>query len=163
MNDNLFNINFRLLSIWYLPTFLRAAVLKTFVWILIYPLETLYIQILKNRKQNLIKMNHNYQKFSLQKRLNDAFDPVERRIIIIKAVIYESVYLYTEAEDDQFHSKTKWLHGDQQPIYLYTDAELYSEFDFIVKIPNSGINEMQLRAEIEYYMLQSKNYKIEFI
>lgn len=163
MNDNLFNINFRLLSVWYLPTFLRSAILKSFVWMLIYPLETLYIQVLKNRKQNLIKMNHNYQKFSIQKRLNDAFDPVERRIEILKAVLYESIHLYTEAEDDIYHSKTKWLYDDSKPIYLRTESELYSEFDFIVIIPNTNINQYQMRAEIDFYILPSKQYKIEII
>ncbi|WP_146028580.1 hypothetical protein [Chryseobacterium scophthalmum] len=99
----------------------------------------------------------------MQKRLNDFFDPVERRIEIVKAVLFDGTYLYTEAEDDQFKTKTKWLFGDENPIYLYTEAELYSDYDFVVKIPNSGINQLQLKAEIEYYMLQSKNYKIEFI
>ncbi|WP_326320914.1 hypothetical protein [Chryseobacterium salviniae] len=99
----------------------------------------------------------------MQKRLNDVFDPVERRIKIVKAVLFDATYLYTEAEDDQWRTKTKWLFGDENPIYIYTEAELYSEFDFIVKIPDSDINQIQLRAEIEYYMLQSKNYKIEII
>ncbi|WP_156173335.1 hypothetical protein [Chryseobacterium gallinarum] len=99
----------------------------------------------------------------MQKRLNDLFDNKERRIRIVKAVQYEGLYLYTEAEDDAFKSKTKWLFGDENPIYLRTESELYSEFDFIVRIPNTGINELQLRAEIEYYMLQSKNYTIEIV
>lgn len=163
MNDNLFNINFRLLSVWYLPTFLRAIILKSFVWILIFPLEKLYIQVLKNRKVNLIKMNHNYQKFSVQKRLNDAFDTLERRIKIVKAVKYEGVFIYTKAEDDVVHSKTKWLFGDENPIFLRTKSELYSEFDFIVEIPNTGINEVQMRAEIDFYILQSKTYQIVII
>jgi hypothetical protein len=161
--DIIFNINFKKLAIEWLPTFLRKPILIAFVLVLILPLEALYIELLKARKQNLIRLNTTYQKFSMQKRLNDFFDPLERRIEIVKAVLFDGTFLYTEAEDDQWHTKTKWLHGDQQPIYLYTDAELYSEFDFIVKIPNSEINEMQLRAEVEYYMLQSKNYKIEFI
>jgi hypothetical protein len=163
MNDKVFNINFKKLAIEKLPTRMRNVFWIPLILVLIIPIEKLYNELLRARKQNIIRINITCQKFSMQKRLNDFFDPVDRRIEIIKAVLFESTYLFTEAEDDQWHTKTKWLHGDQQPIYLYTDAELYSEFDFIVKIPNSGINEMQLRAEIEYYMLQSKNYKIEFI
>lgn len=163
MNDNLFNINFKRLVVWWLPTFNRTKVIVNFCYALIFPLEVMYIQFLKARKQNLIKMNHNYQKFSVQKRLNDAFDPVERRIEIVKAVIYEGVYLYTEAEDDQYHSKTKWLYDDSNPIYLRTEAELYSEFDFIVKIPDTQINQYQLRAEIDFYILPSKQYKIVIV
>lgn len=98
----------------------------------------------------------------MQKRLNDYFDPVERRIEIVKAVLFDGTSLYTEAEDDQWRTKTQWLYIDSLPIYLYTEAELNSEFDFIVKVPIS-LNELQLRAEIEYYMLQSKNYRIQYL
>lgn len=172
MNDELFNINFRRLAVWYLPTFLRTPIMKAFVLMLIYPLELMYIEMMKGRKRNLIKMNHNYQKFSLQKRLNDTFDAVQRRIRIIKAVQYEGIYLYTEAEIDptspghyidSISNKMKWLKGDEKPIYLRTNAELYSDYDFIVEIPNTGINQIQLKAEIEFFILQSKNYQIVII
>jgi hypothetical protein len=163
MLDQLFNINYKRLAVWWLPTSLRINVIINFCYVLIFSLETMYIEVLKGRKQNLIKMNHNYQKFSVQKRLNDAFDPIDRRIEIVNAVMYEGVFLYTEAEDDQYHSKTKWLFDDNKPIYLRTEAELYSEFDFIVKIPDTNINQYRLRAEIDFYILPSKRYKIEII
>lgn len=163
MKEEVFNINFRKLAIEWLPTFNRMPVFTAIVLVMIAPVELLYNEFLKARKQNLIRLKTTCQKFSMQKRLNDFFDPVERRIEIVKAVLFDGTYLYTEAEDDQFKTKTKWLFGDENPIYLYTEAELYSDYDFVVKIPNSGINQLQLKAEIEYYMLQSKNYKIEFI
>lgn len=161
--DRVFTINFKKLAIEWLPTFLRKPIISAFVLVLILPLEALYSEFLKARKQNLIRMNTTYQKFSMQKRLNDFFDPVERRIEIVKAVLFDGVYLYTEAEDDQWRTKTQWLYVDSLPMYLYTEAELNSDYDFIVKIPNTGINQLQLRAEIEYYMLQSKNYRIDLI
>jgi len=163
MKDAVFNINFRKLAIERLPTKMRNSFWIAFVLVLIKPLEALYNEFLRARKQNLIRLNTTSQKFSMQKRLNDVFDPLERRIEIVKAVLFDEKYLYTEAEDDQYKTKTKWLFGDENPIYLYTEAELYSDFDFIVKIPNSGINELQLKAEIEYYMLQSKQYKIQIV
>ncbi|WP_312091087.1 hypothetical protein [Chryseobacterium sp.] len=162
MNDNVFNINFKKLAIEWLPTFLRMPIIRDFVLVLVTSIEVLYNEFLKNRKQNLIKINTTCQKFSMQKRLNDYFDPVERRIEIVKAVLFDGTFLYTEGEDDQWRTKTQWLYIDSFPIYLYTEAELNSEFDFIVKVP-AGLNELQLRAEIEYYMLQSKNYRIEYL
>jgi hypothetical protein len=161
--DKLFNINFKQLALWWIPTFRRKLITLNYLWCLLFPLEAMYIEFLRKRKQNLIKMNYNYQKYSVQKRLNDAFDPVERRIKIVKAVQYEGVYLYTEAEDDAQHSKTQWLYDDSKPIYLRTESELYSEFDFIVEIPNTGINQIQLKAEIDFYILQSKQYQIVII
>lgn len=163
MNDQLFNINLKKLALWWLHPKLRNKVIKGFMWVLLFPLELMYIEMLKVRKINLIKMNHNYQKFSVQKRLNDAFDPIERRIKIVKSVQYEGVYLYTEAEDDAYFNKTKWLYDDSNPIYLRTESELSSEYDFIVQIPNTGINQIQLKAEIDFYILQSKQYQIIII
>ncbi|MCU7615674.1 hypothetical protein NZ698_00570 [Chryseobacterium sp. PBS4-4] len=161
--EKVYNINFKKLAIEWRETFLRTSFWIACISVLIVPLESLYIDFLRSRKQNLIRINTTCQKFSMQKRLNDYFDPLERRIEIIKAVLFDGVYLYTEAEDDQWKTKTQWLYVDNLPIYLYTEAELNSDYDFIVKIPNTGINELQLRAEIEYYMLQSKNYRIELI
>jgi len=161
--DKVFQINFKKLAVEWLPTFLRKSLFNAFVLVLISPLEALYIEFLRARKQNLIRITTTCQKFSMQKRLNDYFDPLERRIQIVKAVLFDGVYLYTEAEDDQWKTKTQWLYIDSFPVYLYTEAELNSDYDFIVKIPATGINQLQLRAEIEYYMLQSKNYKIEIV
>lgn len=161
--DKVYKINFRKLATEWLPLYMRGDFLTAFVFVLLAPLQLIYMEFLKVRKQYLVRINTTCQKFSMQKRLNDLFDPVERRIKIVKAVLFDATYLYTEAEDDQWRTKTKWLFGDENPIYIYTEAELYSEFDFIVKIPDSDINQIQLRAEIEYYMLQSKNYKIEII
>lgn len=160
--DRIFNINFKKLAIEWMPTFLRNPFWIAFVLVLIVPLESLYNEFLRVRKQNLIRINTTCQKYSMQKRLNDLFDPLERRIEIVKAVLFDGTYLYTEAEDDQWRTKTQWLYINSLPIYLYTEAELNSEFDFIVKVP-AGLNELQLRAEIEYYMLQSKNYRIEIL
>lgn len=160
--DKIFSINFKKLAIEWLPTFLRTPFWVAFILILIIPIEIMYNEVLKARKQNLLKINTTCQKFSMQKRLNDYFDPVERRIEIVKAVLFEGNYLYTEAEDDQWKTKTQWMYVGSLPIYLYTESELNSEFDFIVKVP-TGLNELQVKAEIEYYMLQSKNYRIEYI
>lgn len=162
MTDKVFNINFKKLAVEWFPTFLRGRIMSAIAFTLVSPIESLYNEFLKERKQNLIKITTTCQKFSMQKRLNDLFDPVERRIEIIKAVLFDSVHVYTEAEDDQWRTKTQWLYIDSLPIYLYTEAELNSEFDFIVKVPIS-LNELQLRAEIEYYMLQSKNYRIQYL
>ena len=158
-----FNIDFKRLVLLWLPTFLRRTVLAGFSFVLVAPLETMYVEFLKMRKQNLIKMDHNYQKFSMQKRLNNAFDNQQRRIRIVNSISYFGVYIYTEAEDDQFKSKTQWLYGDENPIYLRNESELNSDYDFIVEIPNEPINMYQLKAEIDFYALQSKRYLIKII
>lgn len=156
----MFNIDYKKTAFNYLLIKFRGPWNIAFLSAIIEPLEMLYNEFLRYRDENLGKLKVTNQKFSIQKHLNDLFDPLERRIEIVKAVLYDGIYLYTEAEDDPARTKTQWLYVDASPIYLFTEAELNSDIDFIVRVP-AGINEIRLRAEIEYYMLQSKNYKLE--
>lgn len=159
---NIYQFDIKKYALLLTPPFLRGVCFAAFLMAFATPIVDIYIDFLRNRKQNLIRLNFNYQKFSVQKRLNNAFDVIERRIKIVSAVQYESIYLYTEAEDDPFYNKTQWLYSDN-PIYLRTESELYSEFDFIVEIPDTNINIHQLKAEIDFYILPSKRYKIEIV
>lgn len=160
--ENSFNINFWKTCLEWLPTFLRGNFFTAITAVLTSPVDVFYNQFLSERKRNILRIKSTAQKFSLQKRLNDEFDALDRRIRIEKAVLFDGVFLYTEGEDDPSRSKTQWLYVDEKPIYLFTEAELNSDIDFIVKVP-PGINQLRLRAEIEYYMLQSKQYVIEII
>ena len=158
-NEKCFELDFKKLILMYLPTFRRKYITFNFLYILILPIEKMYIYFLKVRKANIDKLTHNYQICSIRKRLNDVFDRTERRIKIYSSQTYAGLYLYTEADDDVVHSKTKYL-SENKPIYLRTEAELYQEFDFIVEIPNTGINEIELKAEIDFLKIESKRYQI---
>lgn len=169
---NVFNFNIKKYTVELVPPFLRDELFYGFVAAFIAPLIDVYDLFLQNRDSNLIKLRFNYQTASLEYRLNDRFDPVLRRIKIEKSITYKGVYLYTEAEIDPTNAnyfsddptnKMKWLNGDEKPIYLRTEAEMNSEFDFIVQIPDTQINQIQLKAEIDYYILQSKQYQIKII
>lgn len=169
---NIFNFDIQKYAVLVNAPFLRGGIFSGFLMAFVNPLIDVYIDFLKNRKLNVIKLTFNYQVCSVEYRLNDAFDPLERRIKIVNAVQYEGVYLYTASEtsptDPDYFSwnyevnKMKWL-DENHPIYLRTEAELYSEFDFIVEIPNTNINQIRLKAEIDFYILPSKRYQIVII
>ncbi|ROH98418.1 hypothetical protein EGI16_21525 [Chryseobacterium sp. G0240] len=158
-----FDLDIKTLAVLWTPPFKRSAVFVGFLYSFSRPLIDLYNQFLSSRKQNMIRLNFNYQTCSLEHRLNDAFDPLQRRIKISRSKIYDSIFLYTEAEDNGFNNKTQWLHSDENPIYLRTEGELYTVYDFIVQIPNTNINLFQLQSEIDYYKLPTKQYKIELL
>ncbi len=160
---SIFDFNIKKYALLLAPPFKRSSVWIGFISAAVRPLSEMYQKFLESREQNLIRMRFNYQVCSLEYRLNDAFDPLERRIYISKAVLYEGVYLYTKAEDDAQHGKTKWLHNESDPIYLRTKDELYSDYDFTVNIPSTPINMYQLRAEIDFYKLPTKRYQIIII
>lgn len=158
--EQTYNLNFRRLALLWLPTALRKTAMSQWCFVLVSPLEKMFPQLCREKKQSFIKLRHNYQKFSLRKRLNDAFDSAGRRIRIVKARRYDALHIFTEAEDDAIRSKTQWLYGDENPLYLYTEEEINEDYDFIVEIPDTGIDQVRLRAEIDFYALQSKRYKI---
>lgn len=153
--EKCFQLDFKKLILMYLPTFRRKYITFNFLYVLISPIEKMYIDFLKVRKRNIDKLTHNYQICSIRKRLNDVFDRTERRIKIYSSQAYAGLYLYTENEDDAIRSKTNFL-----PIFLRTESEIYVEFDFVVEIPNTGINEVELRAELDFLKLESKRYEI---
>ena len=153
--EKCFELDFKKLILMYLPSFRRKYITFNFLYVLISPIEKMYIDFLKVRKANIDKLTYNYQICSIRKRLNDVFDKTNRRIKIYGSETYAGLYLYTENEDDAIRSKTKFL-----PLYLRTESELYQEFDFIVEIPNTGINEIELKAEIDFLKIESKRYQI---
>lgn len=168
----IFDLDFNKYGVQLIPPFLRDPIFVAFILAFLAPIIDLYQKFLMNREQNLIKLKFNYQTCSVEYRLNDAFDPLFRRIKIKKAVLYNGIYIYTDAEtdstnpdyySDSFTNKMKWLHGNEKPLYLRSEAELYSQYDFIVEIPDTGINQIQLKAEIDFYILQSKQYQIVII
>ena len=154
-NEKCFELDFKKLILMYLPTFRRKYITFNFLYVLISPIEKMYIDFLKVRKANIDKLTYNYQIYSIRKRLNDVFDRTETRIKIYGSETYAGLYLYTENEDDAIRSKTNFL-----PIFLRTESEIYVEFDFVVEIPNTGINEIELRAELDFLKLESKRYEI---
>ncbi|HCM34126.1 hypothetical protein [Chryseobacterium sp.] len=165
----IFDLDIKKHALQLIPPFLRDDIFAAYTLSFIAPLNDLYQLFLQNRDQNIIKLKFNYQTCSIEYRLNDKFDALYRRIKIKKSIIYNGLYIYSDSEIDpnnpDYYSdnpanKMKWVNGDEKPLYLYTEAELYSEYDFIVEIPNSGINQIQLRAEIDFYILQSKQYQI---
>lgn len=159
MADNIYNVSFRKLAALWLQTFTRSKIMMAFCFVLISPLESMFTVFMSTRKQSLIKLKHNYQVFSLRWRLNDVFDKIDRRIRIISALQYNGTYLYLEAEDDTYRSKTRFL----GTVYLRNETELFSDYDFIVEIPDKGIDQISLQAEIDFYILQTKRYKIVIV
>ena len=156
MFDNLYKVNWFKPILDWLPTFLRQGILHKLSNAMISPIVKMFPQFMAQRKQGLLRMKHTYAVFSLRWRLNDVFDKYERRIRIVSALKFNGVYLYTEGEDDQYKSKTKWL----GTVYLRNESELFSDYDFIVEIPNTGIDQLAMIAEIDYFVLPSKRYKI---
>lgn len=147
-----YNIDFRRLTLLLLPSFLRTERMRAWFYTLISPLQPLHDDFLRNRKDNLTKLNHNSQVCYLRKILNDTFDP-DRRIQILPASSLQQIYIYTNAE-----YKINYL----GKIHLHQPDDFSDKgVDFIVKIPTELKDYTEeIYAVTVYYKLASKRFKI---
>lgn len=143
-----------------IPTMLRKPSLSAIVQIASTPLKSLYYKWYNWRTENIYKLEHTGQVCSLEGSLNDKFDPVERRIYISDGQIYETTYIYTEAEAQDVFLNTE---SEDSTIWLRTEPETADTgLDFIVFVPEE-IYDTQiyaLHAHVDYYKAGGKRYNI---
>ncbi len=147
-----------------LPPMLRKAQLMALVDAFLYPLKELHYEFTRFREDTIYKIEHTWQKCYMRGALNDRFDPSLRRIYIADASLYDTTYIYTEAE----MQPEPWLYteAEEETIWLYTEAETADTgVNFIVYVPAAIVNTQihELNALIEFYKLGGLKYRIEKI
>jgi hypothetical protein len=152
-----FNIDFDILAIDLVPTFLRKIRKLAFVNACVSPIKRMYNQWASNRKANLYKLVHNGQVCYLRKVLNDRFDQSLRRIYIGNGNRYDRSYIYTTAEARPQFLGVIYIHNSVD----YADTGI----DFIVYAPAGLLNldNFEMKALINFYKEGVKRYKIEAI
>ena len=155
-----FDVNWDKLVIYLLPTFLRRPFLLGYVRALVAPLESLYYKWSNWRIDNIYKLEHTGQICYLRGSLNDKFDPVDRRIYIGDGLLYDTQYIFTEAEEQDV-----WLDTEEEEdtIWLRTESETADTgLDFLVYVPEEIYNSQLdgLKAHIEFYKAGGKRYSI---
>lgn len=167
---NVFNIDFNELVRLLTPPRLRQPIQLAWQRILAGPVIYLYNLFTANRNANLYYLNHNSQVVYLQAALNDAFDPIDREIVIVDAPVIEAVPVGVAAE-----LQPVWVplstEGGATHIYVPTSGEVAATGggDFIVEVPTAvtlqpGYSLVRLKAKIDEYRLPSKkNYTIQII
>jgi hypothetical protein len=158
-----FDINFYVMALQLLPTFLRYPAIAAYAQALLRPVDTLYIKWYRFRLDNIYKMEHNDQVCYMRKSLNDKFDVSERRIYIGEGNDYTDVVIYTEAEEQELYIGTEA--ENQYQVWLRTEAEMDTELDFIVYVPQELYNTQiyALRAHIDFYREGGSRYAIFII
>jgi hypothetical protein len=144
-----FDINWNVFGVQNLPNKWRDVSSIQFVKVLLRPINDLYYKWYNWRLDNIYKLEHTNQICYLRGSLNDKYDPVERRIYIGNGLLFDTQYIFTEAEDE-----TLWLR---------TEAETADTgLDFIVYVPDTIYNTrlVELEAHINFYKAGGKRYKI---
>lgn len=138
---------------------LRTTSVFSFVYAFIGGIIHLYNKQLDFDKDVSYKLQHTSQVWAIEKVLNDALDPFERRIYLSNIASNEIVPLQRDT--------------DLEPLILQDDGTLAtplypdsgyegSDYDFVVKAPLSlSDNELyKLKALVNYYKLAGKRYDI---
>lgn len=155
-----FNINWNVFAVDNIPTMLRKPSFAALAQMLLRPLNSLYYLWYNWRIENIYKLEHTNQICYLRGSLNDKFDPVQRRIYIGNGQFYETIYIFTEAEE-----RDVWLNTESEPetLWLRTESETADTgLDFIVYVPEEIFNSQihALHAHIIYYKAGGKRYNI---
>ena len=161
--DEIYNVDWNRLTRWVIPVRRRWPRTLAFLNALTSAVNEVNTRFLYFRAYTNYRLGITPQVVYLEKLLNDRFDVVLKRIIIVKAIALEGVPFFMKIE---MKPKKFWWHiMDDGYLVLYTKAEtLQFTVDFIVKVPIGvpfDINE--LTAYLDGDVLQSKNYKVQIV
>lgn len=143
------------------PSLLRKPKMMAWLRSLLTPLLSLQLQFAEHVALSRRELSYNGQTLSLQRALNDRFDPAFRRIRIINSD--------TEAEPsyDNFISEAQpWQFMgfiSEAPPYAYdfTYAEILNQVGFTVRVPRSLFgSELALQARIKQLKLALIKHKL---
>jgi hypothetical protein len=161
--EAIYNIDYNKPITWLIPPRLRSSILMYWVKALISPIDKLYGDFTRYRKDVLYRTSITPQVCYMEKVLNDTFDKTQRRITITDGFEYIVTLIHL---DEALKPLPTYLegtgHDEDIPIIHDDSAYMDSGCDFNVNIPFSlsQTDEMRLKSIINTYKLPSKRYKI---
>lgn len=149
-----YNVDFEKLGKERIAAFLRKPILLAFLNAIVAQVSNLHYSWKQKRLTDWYKIEHTGQVCLLRKVLNDALDPIDRRIYIGNGNAFPRKYIYTGAEKKPVFLGKMFIYRNSE--YLNTGA------DFIVFSPQNIIDTKinELNALILFYKLASKRYQI---
>lgn len=161
-NTNIYNINWKRLVVWLLPTLLRRPFLVKWLMVLITPVIKLHNQFTAFRKAVIYRLLITPQIPFLEKALNDRWDSTQRRIYITDPPRKPPRFIYQKAEQKPLFIYRK---SEGKPTFIYTKAERNGiGVDFIINVTSAvSFNTNEMIAFVNQFKLASKRYKIRVI
>jgi hypothetical protein len=157
--DNAFKINYYVLAIQLMPIKWRKPVHTAFVKVLVSPLVLILNQLNKFRTESIYKLQHDGRIGKIEKVLNDKFDVIERRILILEGQRKKRTYSYFRTENKK---------PLETPFITYSIDELAGfSADFEICIPTEvGLIDsdlIRLNTLAKYYADKDKHFTIKLI
>lgn len=162
MANDIYDIDFKKITLWWVPFPLRDYILLTYLGVVIYPVAQIHQFFLRFKTAKLYQLKITPQVCYLEMMLNDLFDFTSRRIRIADAIWYLPTYLYQEPE---LKPLTLYTPVENNPVYLYQEGEVgeYKD-DFVVFVPAAIIfNMAQMQGSLDTYKLAGTRFKIQIV
>jgi hypothetical protein len=156
-----YEVNYKVLALLLLPTFLRQSRIVAFLRAVISAVEYCYNRFLGNRKDNLYRLKMNGQVCYLRALLNNAFPEAGGLIRIEEGeIVGDWLWLWDEDYDPYLH----YTDITDSGVWLWDEtAILESISGFLVYVPHRVFdvnNDAKIRALLNAYKLLSKSYTI---
>jgi hypothetical protein len=160
MNVKIYDIDYDKLRQWLLPARVRKVRILAFLKVMISGVEFLYQNFLRFRTAKLYQLMITPQVCYLERMLNDRFDFVLRRIVIVDAQDKPPFYIFQDAE-----VKPKYIRNTAEavPRWIYTEGESgVLRDDFVILVPTALVfEEAEMRSLVKVYKLAGIKFKIQ--
>ena len=148
-----------------LPAYLRQ--LKRMAWLesLLAPADDIQQDFVRWGQTTLYALDFTGQVISLERRLNDEFDPVLRRIYLSDDAYIQESFLFRDATTNS-SEETEFLfydgtHSSGEAFWLYQDGYA-GEVDFYVNVPASlAYDAPRLTALVHQYKMAGKRFALQ--
>jgi hypothetical protein len=162
--DNLFNIDMKRLALLAMPTWLRGPVAAAIVFAGMIPLCRMLLDLREFRRQTAYRVGHNGQVCRMRGALNDAFDPLRRRIRVEDAPVCPPPVIHRR---DTGIWKPVPLRGASGVLTIYRRGfGGAGGFDFLVSVPAElsadDSADRRIRALVGSYKLAGKRFDIAY-
>lgn len=143
-----------------LPVHLRKIYRIKWIELLIYESTQLYNTFITTRTNVIYKVSHTNSKISIEKVLNDEFDPVNQEIYIELIQEIDQQYLHVKSESQPIYLYTKW---DAATAYVIGDYANYGGYTWECiqahtnEIPADG-SSYWTKGDERTYLYESSEY-----
>lgn len=164
VRDNLFNIDMKRLALLAMPTWLRRPLAAALVFAGMVPLCRMLFDLREFRRQTAYRVGHNGQVCRMRGALNDAFDPLRRRIRVEDAPVCPPLVIYRR-ETGIWELVSPRDTSGALTIYRRGFGGA-GGFDFLVSVPAELSGEdsadRRIRALVGSYKLAGKRFDVTY-
>jgi hypothetical protein len=164
--EPIYNIDFNRLIKWLVPPLLRNTITLNWLKALISPISWLYNNLLLYKSDVDYRIAITPQVCYLEKVLNDTFDNLSRRIVILDNPDKGIILIYMDESGLPLMTHLEGSGHDSETPIIHDDSSFSGISDFIVSVPVqlaiTQAQEYRMKSILNTNKLVGKQYKIMY-